>query len=213
MSELLSPNEGDSSSEFTFSEFLEIFDIPINNWGKGGTKSINHLIQEFIDNESVIEIEPGPERNIIRKTGVAMVEVRYVNDGAEFRLKEQFQLFHGDGSLRERGTEFSIAEKRRVGESWTDVAIRGIKEELGIKESPDLQFLGQQEIRRESESYPGLTTESTYTYFVTYLTPEQFDPLGYVEQQPDKTTYFTWEKVPPETSDMLGRFEKRRRPA
>lgn len=82
------------------------------------------------------------------------------------------------------------------GEDPLSASIRAMKEEtdlvLPFASGPNLT--GNKEIGRESSSFPGLISRYSVSCFEVYLTSEQFNPEGYVEEQEDKTTFFVWEE-------------------
>lgn len=77
----------------------------------------------------------------------------------------------------------------KLGESSIETIVRGISEELGVDGDIALEPINKIENVADSKSYPGLQTKSTTYLFEAILTPEQFNPLGYAEEQLDKITY------------------------
>ena len=73
--------------------------------------------------------------------------------------------------------------------------IRGIQEELGISGEVALTQIGTDEEKVTSFSYPGLESQYVRHKFLAILNDNQFKPEGYVENQPDKSTFFVWEEV------------------
>jgi hypothetical protein len=73
--------------------------------------------------------------------------------------------------------------------------IRGIHEELGLLGDINLEQTDTCYELEDSDSYPGLRTDSILHMFESILTKEQFNPEGYIEEQSDKTTYFTWVEI------------------
>jgi len=74
-------------------------------------------------------------------------------------------------------------------------ARRALREELGVQNSNIIENLGIQSETQTSPSYPGLTTEYIRHEMHTNLPEQAFNPDGYVENQPDKNTYFVWKKL------------------
>lgn len=73
-----------------------------------------------------------------------------------------------------------------------DGMIREIKEELSIGGDIFLVEKEVSEVLQSSPSYPGLISQYTYYKYTALLNNEQFKPEGYIEEQEDKITYFTW---------------------
>lgn len=46
-----------------------------------------------------------------------------------------------------------------------------------------------------SKSYPGLYSHKKLYLYQAWLEPKDYNPLGFVETQPDKSTYFGWQVV------------------
>jgi hypothetical protein len=171
---------------------LNKFSIPIDNWGTGKSKTINHLFDELSNNEcELLEID-GSLVRIIEFVGV---KIYYNSKDERWFLKEDRQEFN-DGRIRRRTMPSSVSEKMKFGEDPLNAAIRGIKEELGIdikstqiSKRRDLFYNGG------SLSYPGLQTKYKGHQYICELEPHQFDENGYVEVQKDKKTFFNWEKI------------------
>ena len=164
-------------------------------WGIGGAKTVDHLLKEILDGETVLEIEPSGE--LIRKLAIATINVYYIDDesGQSFQLKESKQIFK-DGRERVRNLKMSLAEKLKVNESPNEEMVaRALQEELGI--SGNLQTtpgeMGEEIV--ESPSYPGLMTKTKVYRFSIMLSSDQYNPDGYSEHQKDKDTYFVWKLV------------------
>ena len=166
--------------------YLLKFNIPIDKWGLGSAKTINHLLKEISKGETKFLIENG---NLIREVSALSIVVTYKN----LKLKEEYQEFN-DGRTRKRKMEASVAEKiDKSDKNLNDAVKRGIKEELnitiGIDQISELKSVSK---FRESTSYPGLMSRVTLHRFHVDLKNDQFNPEGYVEIQDDKKTYFIW---------------------
>jgi hypothetical protein len=184
--------------EFTenLSELINIlkkYNIPVEIWGTGKSKTINHLLKELQGNEcSLIE----DNNTITRYIEFVGIKIYYIDDeGVKWVLKEDRQEFN-DGRSRRRNIPNSVSEKMKFGEDPLIAAIRGIREELGIKvkghqlsKYSDLHYDGG------SVSYPGLDTKYKGHKFVCQLNKEQFNINGYIEVQEDKKTFFKWNKL------------------
>lgn len=174
-------------------EKLQNAGIDISKWGTGQAKTLEHLQKEIEEGETVLIIDDKGE--ILRELKVGIVEVYYINeDGKTYYLKEEKQIFN-DGRERRRELEGTIFEKIKFNENPKDSIIRGISEELGINGDLNLEEKGIDEHTNDSLSYPNLRSHYiTYNYKLI-LNVQQFDPKGYIENQPDKKTYFLWKEI------------------
>ena len=82
----------------------------------------------------------------------------------------------------------------KPGEDPRGAIARGIQEELGVRTSIDSSNMRTEITQTSSPSYPNLNTKFTSFTFDVQLTAEQFAPGGYVEVQPEKSTFFVWEE-------------------
>ena len=173
-------------------QYLIRFSIPINLWGTGYAKTIEHLFEELQNEECQIKEINGYLVRFIEFVGV---RVLYKDEnGDTWLLKEDRQEFR-DGRTRRRNMPSSVSEKMKYGEDALISAVRGMKEELGIDVSLN-QLIKQRPFIYDgsSQSYPGLKSKYKGNHFTCYLKKEQFDDNGYVEVQKDKSTYFIWIK-------------------
>ncbi len=167
--------------------------IDTSSWGKGAAKTLNHLWRELEKGEAFLE--PDKDGQLLRKVIVSGADVFYSSsDGRRYRLKEDRQVFT-DGRVRRRDLGFAVSEKLGLGEEPEEGMVRGIREELGIEGDVSLKQVAADEQTRESRSYPGLRSQYTRYLFRVQLNSDQFRPEGYIEKQPDKTTYFVWEQI------------------
>lgn len=173
---------------------LDEYGVKWSEWGVGTAKTLEHLIKEVIDGETLLK--ENPERGLIRKVSIVYIDIFFITpDGKCLKLVEEKQVFK-DGRERRRNLEGSIAEKLRATEK-ADVALtsRAIQEELGIETFVPVFYKGLREVIEDSPSYPGLTMQATNYYFEAYLNETQYQPAGYVERQTDKDTYFVWKEI------------------
>lgn len=173
------------------SGYLKMAGLPVEQYGQGKAKTLEHLFKE-IQGGGCILIEEG--KDLIRKVRSANILIYYQDEGGGlFFLKELKQVFK-DGRERNRNFEWSVSEKLEPGESREEAALRAMSEELGIFNS-NPKFLRTENQDIESPSYPGLATRYESNFFEIYLSHAQHNPDGYQEKQPDKTTYWVWEQI------------------
>jgi len=171
---------------------LRKYNIPIDNWGTGKSKTIQHLHNEVEEKECFLSEE---NDNLIRYIEFVAIKI-YFRDGEDiWILKEDRQEFK-DGRVRRRNMSNSVSEKMKAGEDTNLSALRGIKEELGI-DIDKSQLVKRRDLDYDggSISYPGLITKYKGHKFICYLEQQQFNPSGYIEVQSDKSTYFVWYKI------------------
>lgn len=176
---------------------LEANGIDIGNWGKNATRSVLDLTLEIVAKES--KLSSGKDRKLQREINIVAVDVRYEDSetGLEYRLVEERQEFK-DGTKRTRDISFSLAEKLKLtGKGIMTGVKRACVEELSIFDIQNSQItLGDKTVSTGfSRGYPGLETKYVAHSARVNLARKQFRPNGYIEEQPDKTTYFRWEIV------------------
>lgn len=167
--------------------------IPFENWGKGSAKTLDHLINEVAEGETVLEVAASGE--LVRKVSITYVDVWHTDpSGRRWKLVEEKQVFK-DGRERRRTLDGSIAEKLKAAEVPDQHMVnRAIREELGIEGDVSAVANGSSEVTQDSPSYPGLTMKAVNHYFSAELDEAQYKPEGYVEHQADKDNYFVWKE-------------------
>jgi hypothetical protein len=171
---------------------LNKYSIPIESWGTGKSKTINHLLDELENDECGLTETDG---NIIREIEFVGIKIFYNSKDERWVLKEDRQEFN-DGRIRRRNMPSSVSEKMKFAEDPLNAAIRGIKEELGLNiKSTQLSKRRDLYYNGGSLSYPGLQTKYKGHQYICELEPQQFDTNGYIEIQKDKKTFFVWEKI------------------
>ncbi|MBP7832470.1 MAG: hypothetical protein KA035_01730 [Candidatus Levybacteria bacterium] len=177
---------------------LRRFGVPLDKWGKGGAKTIDHLAKEIHDGETVLVANPA-ENRIERHVSTLSIGVHYFDaiNGDYYTLREEKQVF-SDGRERSRKKHMtgSLGEKLIRGEDVEIAVERALFEELGIHGDVESYDSLSKPIHEErmSNSYPGLfSVYEVYGRWVRLL-PHQFNPEGYIEAQRGLTTYFEWEK-------------------
>ncbi len=182
-------------------KLLERYGIDYQKWGTTGeSRHVSFLAEEILEGEAYLEEVDG---RILRKSYGVVAEV-YYRDGTDLLyLEEDRQVYAPVGfqpsRTRRRADKIrhSIGEKCKIGEFPQNALIRGFREELGIT-PPFIQFVflgGETRGVVPSVAFPGILTQYHSDRYRVFLTAEQFNPDGYIERQPDKTSYFVWKKV------------------
>jgi hypothetical protein len=181
----------DFASPEELSSYLKNFGVPLENWGRDGTKTVKHLLSEIQNAESILKEVDG---KLIRYVTGVGINVYYKDDERTFRLEEYRQVFN-TGQQRQRNIPTSLGEKMFPGETPKETASRGLKEELRITgydfDNPKIE----DRVPKPSETYPGLLTKHLIYVFDVTLRNGDYKPEGYREVQPDKTTYFVWHEI------------------
>lgn len=173
---------------------LENAGVPLELWGMGEAKTLDHLLREFQSGDS--DLIDGPDGHLLRVVRVAAVRIFHTDQsGLRLHLTEKEQVF-ADGRRRQRhfDDDRSLSEKISTGELPQDVAAMGVLTELGLA----VEVTGEPEIQTvllDGRSYPGLLSRYETYLFEVELTNEQYRAEGYREVQPDKTTIFVWERI------------------
>lgn len=180
-----------------FETTLKEHGIPVEQWtGEKGTKTVKDLFDEIEAGETEVEISENGE--VLRIVHVVAGDISYLDKqtGTLYRLREDRQVSKVDGSVKRRPElHGAVAEKMKVGEDPKAATLRGIQEELGI--SGDFE-VGDEELiqeTRQTPTYPGLTSQYRIHKIPVRIDETSFNPDGYSEEQPKKTSYFVWEKV------------------
>lgn len=176
-------------------QYLNNYEIPIKKWGIGVSKTVNHLLNELNNGESIIEVS---KEGLVRKEKGVALNIYYQDGKTLLKLFEIEQRFK-DGRIKKRNLSTSIGEKMKPGENPVIATGRALTEELGI-ENPqkiieDIKFITLENKPVASESFPGLFTQRKIHIADIYLSEEYYKQEGYIERQPDKTTIFEWKKV------------------
>jgi len=176
-------------------ETLKMHGIDVLAWGKGKAKTVEQLYNEIAVGET--QLIEGADQALFREVIVAKGEVTYLDAaGVTHRLIEQKQVFT-DGRKRTRELDTAISEKMKFGENPDESIIRGVEEELGISGPITATSDVVREQLEDSPSYPGLQTRYRLHYYRIVLDSSQYRLDGYVEKQPDKSTFFTWQRSEP----------------
>lgn len=164
---------------------LELFDIPVEQFGTGKAKRIEDLFNEIKNGDCELIIS---KDGICRK--VSVVRAWVTRD--DQILIEDYQLFN-DGQKRERNLDH-LSEKIHSGEDPATALERAFAEELDIHSSI-IHMGGDTETEtNDSPSYPGLKSTYIFHDFNVTLTKEQYKEEGYIEEEENTgiKTYFKW---------------------
>jgi len=173
--------------------YLKKFDIPLEKYGTGTFKTINHLLNEIKEGETKLIEKGGYLHRYIEYIGARVIYKD--NNGDYWRLYETKQVFK-DGRKRVRkNMPYSMAEKFKSGEDTKMGIIRGMEEELGMKITKDQFVFYNNRFVREDGDYPGIKSFHKGHEFLVIINEKQFDPKGYVEKQVDKNVYFGWKRM------------------
>ena len=169
--------------------------IDLNLWGVGSAKTLDHLLKEVTEGETNLVVEDG---KLVRKVRVMHVDVYARFDDEHhvrtFRLVETKQVFKDGRTRIRKDMKYSISEKMLPAENPKAAALRALSEELGVTDVITMEPIKEEGLEtKESSSYPGL-----WTTFESYVTTVKinYNFHGFIERQPDKSTYFDWVLVP-----------------
>lgn len=170
---------------------LQAHHIPLDQWDKGEAKSLYHLLDEVNAGEAKLKVDGNV---LVRFIYPVAIDVFFLQGNTRLWLKEREQIF-ADGRRRQRHLSTSLGEKMKTGEQPAEVVERALREELGIREKAAIvQGLSAVNGPLPSSSFPGLLTLREMHFFQVTLPAAAYRPHGYVERQPDKTTFFVWKK-------------------
>jgi 8-oxo-dGTP pyrophosphatase MutT (NUDIX family) len=175
----------------TLTQRLRHAGIPLEQWGTGEAKTVEHLLSELTEGECVLIDDPA---GLIRIAYGACLRIYGTVNDRTMVLIEEGQRFR-DGRFRQRDLNFSVGEKNKFGEPAQDAAYRALAEELGITAAVDLGEPFHQQKDASSQSYPGLRSIYEMAVFTVCLPAALVDPDGYVEEQTDKQTFWRWAPV------------------
>lgn len=185
----------DSSTNITVERLSDILlknEVPIQFWGKGESKTVDSLLHEIINKDSILSKKGNYLVRLVEFVGIRVLYKDRQNN--TWLLVEDRQEFN-DGRIRRRKMPSSVNEKMKFGEDSLVAAIRGLREELELSvESSQLKKHRPLYYNGSSQSYPGLRTEYKGHQYTCYLNESQFKYNGYVEIQDDKSTFFKWIK-------------------
>ena len=129
--------------------------IDISSWGRGETKRLEDLWQEYASGEAVFTDDP--------PTRLLEVAELLIRRGAAILLELEQEFSDG----RRRSRLAPPVEKLKRGEDARSAALRCLREELGLDEEQVAlsREWGTRELIEDSPSYPGLLTRYRFHTF------------------------------------------------
>lgn len=188
----------DIQSVDLLADILRGHDIPTDNWGENDTKTVEDLYNELHRGETALFIAAEGLQKYIT---TVKVNVFYQDKSGIYRLVEAVQNNLVTRSWRHRGLNNSLSEKRHAahGETPFEAARRALREEINVEHPRALKQTAEIiHPARVERSYSPLPTVNETQYFQASLRAEDYDPRGYIEEQPTKRTFFHWEAFPDE---------------
>jgi len=176
----------------SLTEVLREHQVPTDAWGENDTKTLTDLYGELTRGETALFVTAGGLQKYIT---TIKVNVFYRDESGLYRLVEAAQNNLVTGTWRHRGLNNSLSEKRHAahGETPLAAASRALREEIGVEQP---LALGQTaEIihpAKTERNYSPIPTVNETQYFQASLRANDYDPRGYIEEQPDKRTFFHW---------------------
>jgi len=172
---------------------LRAHHVPLDEWGKGDAKTLQHLQKEIESGESILEFT---DAGVVKITLGSCINIFHRVGDIRLKLVEDRQVFK-DGREKKRNLSTSIGEKRSPDENPLDCAYRALEEELGISERLPLTDCGPNNSGLvPSVSFPGISTRHFLDIYELELPDHLYKPEGYIEEQEDKTNYFVWMPAP-----------------
>jgi len=183
----------------SLAETLDTHKISTDSWGKEGTKTVEDLYDELERGEATLLVATEGLQKYIT---TVKVNVFYRDESGLYRLVEAVQNNLVARTWRHRGLNNSLSEKRHAayGETPLQAARRALHEEIGVEQALALEQTAEIiHPAKVERNYSPIPTINETQYFQASLRVENYDPRGYVEEQPTKRTYFHWEEYPDET--------------
>ncbi len=179
-------------------DLLTRFNIPVDRWGKGGMKTLNHLLDEILAGECYMD---QTDSRLIRRVRCSGVRVYTQVYEKTLHLVEDRQEF-SDGETRRRPppARMSVVEKIIPTDYFPVMAAqRALCEELGMPHADTghgMSFIDTYTVGpAPSESYPELMCIYEFNVYEWEMPHEHYRDGGYVEIQSDKKTFFEWREA------------------
>lgn len=170
---------------------LEKYKIDVSLFGKNKAKSLDDLLVEIRQGETVL-VEKNEQ--LFRELSVARVNVfAKTKEDLRIQLIEDYQILN-NGQIRRRKKKTSVSEKLKKGESPLSAMRRGLLEELGIRR---FKFISKPSFDTEivqSPSYPGVLSKYIFHDFAVILADDEYRG-GYIEKTKNITTFFRWTTI------------------
>lgn len=180
-------------SEGDLRHFLHSYGVHTESWGRG-SKDVDDLYEELSCGETRLVLRR--DGTVLRLKRAAAARVLFNDQGRQLMLQRKEQVFRNGTVRSDFSDRLSISEKLQPKEKAKKALIRGLGEELQLDPPFSIRPRGTSVDIAVSKTFPGLVTKSTRHRFDVHLHPEQYNPDGYIEEQPKKTTYFGWKPLP-----------------
>jgi len=199
--------------EGTLTERLELHNVPYQTWKKG---VLDKLFEELREREPTFMSNDGRLVSCIRTVTIRIyydlppdASGSTPNDRRLF-LRE-FKKYPNSGKLVPRRHENSMSEKLKWDEDGDHFAVkRAFREELRKVSTEEQVILTDDDFctivpdktqvvgpipLRESTKFPGLLRQNELHPYICILRAVHYDPMGYYELRPDRTSLFRWSPV------------------
>jgi len=175
---------------------LSQYNIDISQWNhQDGNKTIEDLLVEIQQGESQLKLI---QDKIVRLLRVSAIEVFFQLRNNQFKLIEDKQIFFS-GKVRKREIN-SITEKLKGKENPLDGAYRGLEEEIGLKITKDLTFVGETYWEKISPSYPDLLTLYQVFNYHIILGEEELSQVRFSEYNSEEKMINLFTLIPSNVS-------------
>lgn len=201
-------------------EFLNIYEIPHQPWGEGGTKTLQHLFKELEGKVSILKMYKNKPVRLVQSV---VIDVCYIlTDSSTLILQEKEHRFK-NGQVKERETHHTVSEKIPLGGSETMAVRRCMASKLRFnKPSIFLERLpmecplaaGRRHLKEnkalvesclffrlnpyetcgdDEESFTGLPTRRKHFVFVCIIPKPLLTLPAFSRKHGGKTTRYEWE--------------------
>jgi len=179
-----------TANESALIAVLKSWGVNQTEWGGNATKTAVKLLAELQRGDCDLVVDAN---GLARRVRNIWIDVHVNLESGRRHLVEREQVNPDGSPFRTRNLPSSLGEKCKIDEDPAVAAQRGLAEELGIEKPLSLVQAESRENPVGEPSYPGLRTVYDTYWFIAEIDPKDYKPEGYVEEQPDKRTYFEWE--------------------
>jgi len=201
--EIIDPQKLDENS---LRVLLTTFYIPLDKWGKNGSKTISNLLQELSVGESQLHAYGETKGTITKKEllrKVDKVRIRTVYRDKEGNWSELYQIFtedsQGNPIIDDQPINSGVLEKRTSRENIPDAIKRAFKQELHIgltdEEVSMILKYGAVTQRRKSSGFPGLPTLYTIHPRIYFMPDSYYKDEYFFEEETGLKGKFIWQPI------------------